>query len=470
MERIHCREGGFFDSSGRQRIFHGVNMVYKAVGPGPWNEADYQYLASQGYNIVRFGLLWASIEPQPLHYNDAYLSWVREQMDFCAQYGLYVVLDMHQDLFSQAYGDGAPEWATHAKGEIYRPTEPWSMAYLTNRAVMNACDSFWSNDNGPDGVSLQDHFAGMWGYTAKQLGGHPALLGYDLFNEPFPGSPGQAVVADLLERVGRALKIEQPERLLEDDSLWCAALKQLDEEAVFRAVMEAPSPAMERFERDRVQLLYQRTAQQIRQWDQAGILFWEHCYFGNLGLPTSIRPLPGGQQAYAPHGYDLTVDTPMAPYAGSRRVEAIFALQWASAQRLGLPVLVGEWGAFYQLGEGLEQLQDQLSIFDRYQWSHTYWSYEQGCHQNPAERVLRRPYPMAVAGRLSSFCYDPCKRLFSLAWEAGPGETILLLPDKPVQVTGLDRGTGKLTGMNGAYRLVLPEQAAGQMANVQIQW
>ena len=53
-----------------------------------------------------------------------------------------------------------------------------------------------------------------------------------------------------------------------------------------------------------------------------------------------MMPLEEGQQAYAPHGYDLTVDTPMAPYAGLERLQAIFRLQRASAQRIGMPVLM----------------------------------------------------------------------------------------------------------------------------------
>lgn len=470
MDRILCRENGFFDDMGRQRIFHGVNLVYKAKGIGPWDQTDYRYLASQGYNIVRFGLLWASIEPEPWRYNDKYLDWVRFQMDLCAQYGLYVVLDMHQDLFSQAYGDGAPEWATLSKGEDYSPTDPWSEAYLTSRGVMNACDSFWADECAPDGSRLQSHFAKMWGYTAKRLCGHPALLGYDLYNEPFPGASGQAIVADLLGRVGKTLSISQPERLLEDEAQWNWALEQLNENDRYWSVMKEPSAAMERFEREQLRRLYERTAVEIRRWDRTGILFLEHCYFGNLGLPTGMMPLEEGQQAYAPHGYDLTVDTPMAPYAGLERLQAIFRLQQASARRIGMPVLMGEWGALYQHQEGLAMLQEQLAIFDQYQWSHTYWSYEPGYRESVVEKALRRPYPMAIGGCLEHFSYDPHRRRFCMNWQSGPGETIIFLPDKPEEITGFAQEARRLVEINGGYRLILPAQAYGKKLALQVGW
>ena len=40
----------------------------------------------------------------------------------------------------------------------------------------------------PDGVGLQDHYAAAWRHVAQRLGGEMGLLGYDLFNEPFPGT------------------------------------------------------------------------------------------------------------------------------------------------------------------------------------------------------------------------------------------------------------------------------------------
>jgi endoglycosylceramidase len=55
-------------------------------------------------------------------------------------------------------------------------------------ALWRAYDHFWANDPGPGGVGLQDRYAAAWRHVAKRFRSKPWLLGYDLFNEPWPGS------------------------------------------------------------------------------------------------------------------------------------------------------------------------------------------------------------------------------------------------------------------------------------------
>ncbi|NHB85500.1 hypothetical protein G7085_15165 [Tessaracoccus sp. HDW20] len=59
-------------------------------------------------------------------------------------------------------------------------------------ALHEALDAFWANAPGPGGIGLQDRFAAMWAHVAARVAGHPALLGYDLLNEPAPGRPHPA--------------------------------------------------------------------------------------------------------------------------------------------------------------------------------------------------------------------------------------------------------------------------------------
>jgi endoglycosylceramidase len=79
---------------------------------GEYVEDDFLRLKQWGFNLIRFGVIWDGVEPEPGLYDDSYLDKLRDQIRMARNNGLYVLLDMHQDLYSAAYGDGAPSWAT----------------------------------------------------------------------------------------------------------------------------------------------------------------------------------------------------------------------------------------------------------------------------------------------------------------------------------------------------------------------
>ena len=78
MDRIHTSGHRFMDQAGRQRIFHGLNLVCKGDRQpdgsinyiGPWQEGDFRALAGWGFNVVRLGLIWDAVEPQPGVYDE----------------------------------------------------------------------------------------------------------------------------------------------------------------------------------------------------------------------------------------------------------------------------------------------------------------------------------------------------------------------------------------------------------------
>ena len=179
------------DTEGRAVVLRGVNLA-GAHKMSPYTDtftpADYERLHAWGFRTLRFLVPWASIEPTPGAYNDAHLDWVRERMQWAHAAGLNVVLDMHQDVWSVATcGDGAPEWAVRTDGIPMRPcVSPWSFNYL-QPAVVRAFDNFWLHDRGAH-ADLQDRFAALWRTVAERFRDHPAVLGYDVLNEPFAGS------------------------------------------------------------------------------------------------------------------------------------------------------------------------------------------------------------------------------------------------------------------------------------------
>ena len=58
-------------------------------------------------------------------------------------------------------------------------------------AMWRAYDHFWANDPGPGAVGLQDRYAAAWKETATRFAASNHVLGYDLMNEPWPGSTWQ---------------------------------------------------------------------------------------------------------------------------------------------------------------------------------------------------------------------------------------------------------------------------------------
>ena len=115
MERIHAEGMRFYAEDGREVLFNGTNVVCKKKELGytwPDLEPVFRRFKEQGFNLLRYGIFWDGVEPEPGVYDDEYLGRVKENIRLAEKYGLYVFLDMHQDLFSVKWIDGAPLWAT----------------------------------------------------------------------------------------------------------------------------------------------------------------------------------------------------------------------------------------------------------------------------------------------------------------------------------------------------------------------
>mgnify|MGYP000340680103 CR=1 FL=1 len=51
-------------------------------------------LAANGFNVVRLGVIWAGVEPQPGVYDAAYVDSIRQTVDMLAAHGIYTIIDM----------------------------------------------------------------------------------------------------------------------------------------------------------------------------------------------------------------------------------------------------------------------------------------------------------------------------------------------------------------------------------------
>jgi len=204
------------DQAGRVVFLHGVNAVYKyppyelEVSPKrvwSFTAADASRIAGLGFNVVRLGILWEGLEPgtggpnqpaictpgtpQDPHMYDAavaraYLGRVARVVDLLGAHHVYTLLDMHQDVYSQAFrGEGAPAWAVCTNQPESAPIVAlpgrWSANYR-NPHLDIAVRHFWNNDVVGD---IQGEFDRVWGTVARYFRDNRWIAGYDPYNEPF---------------------------------------------------------------------------------------------------------------------------------------------------------------------------------------------------------------------------------------------------------------------------------------------
>lgn len=180
------------DADGRVLIVSGVNMVNKLSPYTPaadgFDDADGTFLAANGLSAVRVGVLWEALEPSPGVFNDSYLASIASTVDMLGSHGIVSLLDFHQDMYNEEFqGEGEPAWAIDDNGLPAFPELGFSANYFLQPALMKAYDNFWANAT-VDGEGLQDWYAAAWQHVAAYFNGNPYVLGYDLFNEPSPGS------------------------------------------------------------------------------------------------------------------------------------------------------------------------------------------------------------------------------------------------------------------------------------------
>lgn len=460
MEKIITQGKSFIDESGRERIFYGVNICDKgAFDPETktrkyihgYNESIFRGLAERGVNIIRLGTTWDAIEHEPGVYDDEYIDSLRASLDMCEKYGIYAYLDMHQDLYSGfgvGAGDGAPAWACLIDNcKIPKKTRfVWAEGYFWGKYVHRAFDSFWTNRQ-HKGKGLLDYYADMWQHLAEKLGDHPALFGFDMLNEPFPGKDGGKVFRKL---IGGVVRVVLTDRRLKRCKFIKDAVSGNTKAAfdsvggdVLKTIAASGTKLIRKFDDERYTPFLNKTATAIRDVTDNGIMFIDNCYYSNLAIPCNAGPITvNGKQeqkaCFSPHGYDFMVDTPQYKYASSSRTDAIFNEHANTQQRLNVPVIVGEWGGFSEGKDWYPHIHHLLKFFDNHKWSSTYWAFGEWMFNDPFMAELCRPFPIAVTGEIEAYRHDRQNNTFTLTYRQGRDystPTLVYLPKAPTAVT-----------------------------------
>ena len=209
-------------------VRRGVNVVDKSGWSGgladPMLTRDaVRELAALGFTTLRLGFTWDSLQHRRDRLDRRYLTQLERQLDLLHDFGMTAVIDMHQDTWSARLGsDGAPEWADPQcrqppDADLDDLTGVFFLEYLSpavSAAFANFYhDGFGATDPFCTGRVLSD-FVRTWRGIARTLRGHPAVVGYDLLNEPWvAGAPGvfeRTTLSSFYRRVTRAIRSVDP--------------------------------------------------------------------------------------------------------------------------------------------------------------------------------------------------------------------------------------------------------------------
>ncbi len=187
------------DEAGRTAILRGINARVEgvfdvtftdgrtALEPIPVLTAgDCARMRQLGLDLLRLPINWSGIEPIEGQFDEAYLARVDTAVRCAADAGLLVIIDLHEDGYSKEIGeDGAPLWAIQPPPTMLLGGPLLDLGERRLSAqVLNAFATFFAEGD-PSG--LQGKFNVMLAKVASRWASDPAVIGFELFNEPLAG-------------------------------------------------------------------------------------------------------------------------------------------------------------------------------------------------------------------------------------------------------------------------------------------
>jgi endoglycosylceramidase len=408
---LHQAGRWLVDGDGRVVVLHGVNQVHKlppylpsALGFGA---DDVAAIAAEGFNTVRTGLAHKGFVPSPGVYDGAYLADLAATVELLTAAGIYVLIDFHQDLFNERYqGNGMADWMTVDSAPVAPTTFPQCATGFPGNIF--ACTFLWEAfdrflgmngravEVGPRGLTMQAELADAWRQVATRFRDEPLVFGYDLLNEPYPGTATLACMSPL----------------------GCPAANDAQLTAFSNLLAAA-----------------------VREVDPATVVFYEPFATNfNGGFPTHHGDVAGGNVGFSYHLYacpttpgPTTLPAELSAACGVQE-QTVFTNAETQAAAFAHAPLLTEWGATDDL-PSLERLAD-LADANMTSWQYwAWWNRDPCCERayenviddpaNPATAehldqpkldVLVRPFPRAVAGTPTSWAWDRAARRFTLAY------------------------------------------------------
>jgi endoglycosylceramidase len=370
------------DEQGQVVILHGLNMVYKQPpyepAAGGFGSAAAATLESDGFDVVRVGVIYSAVEPEPGIFSASYVDSIERTVAELGRNGVYSLLDFHQDQLSTSFGgEGFPSWSVDTGGLPERHYV-FPLGYTESASLDAAYDNFWSDTPGPGGIGLQQFYAGAWKYVAQHFASNRWVLGYDLFNEPWPAH---------------------------------ATDSQLG-------------------------AFYSRVISGIRQADTRHLIFYEPFVTFDFGEPTDLPQFTDAGLGMSFHDY-CSSDASTHPVLCAQAEQQVIRNALARSALTGSALLLSEFGAT----NNLDDLSRIVSDADSSQISWIEWAYcgcddptgtipasIEGLVSNPKLPgsgsnvdvakldVLAEPYPRITSGTPTSYAFDQSSRSFTFQY------------------------------------------------------
>ncbi|MFT4825833.1 MAG: endoglycosylceramidase [Cryomorphaceae bacterium] len=397
---LHNEDGRLVDSIGRTVVLRGINAVDKTgwngVLAGPiLSASDAQTIAGMGFNHVRLGTTWESLEHERDVFDEAYVEQFLRVLDDLYEAGVLAVVDLHQDVWSRGIGfDGAPAWADPQCNQtlelpLAEVTGTWFAQY-GSPATNTAWANFWFDGYGSADLHctgpIQTEFVDMWRWFASRLAGHPAVVGYDMLNEPWPSAP----------------------------------------------------PGV--FEQTQLFPMYARVAAAIRESDtHTPVYFGPPLY--SPATPTIALEPPDPNAVFAPHIYTETMFSGGNLSTDAASDEVAIQKDLGDGERMGVPVWIGEWGEV-QVADYTTAFYDLL---DRYQIGSAFWAYRQRPGEEPRTVETEQPHVRIWVEAWSGdagWSFDPESGHFELSVTPLPGTHVVrvVVPSR-LGLTNFPQGT-----------------------------
>ena len=403
------------DAGGRSKFAPYMPFDYTDASDFPSKLAQYMDRArSWGIDAMRVPFTWAALEPVQGQDDADWLSRYDQLLDAAWARGIWVVVDFHQDIYSEVYcGDGFPGWTVQNPPAPHHDCPQWSFSYFNDPGVIAAFDAFWAS-----GSTVQVAFAAAWDRMVARYKDKPGVLGFEPINEPSSGSA-------------------------DNDTFSATTLTDFYTKMVARMRAAAPS----------------------------SLVFVDPTGLDGVGAATKLGRPAGDGIVFAPHYYPLT-NNPDAVLPGLQRWAAMGA-QWNVPVWVGefgatnlLPstpaYMAGMYSGFDQLGLSGEEWEYSVAT--------ELWNGEtdtlvmpDGTEYPTVAQAILRPFARAVAGSGITQSWDYDAHVFSLSYApASGGVTEVELPDRAFDggySVELEGGCYDVTSVPGRM-LVQPDAAA----------
>ncbi len=437
------RDGAFMvDEYNRVVLLHGLNAVWKLKpytipdsGKG-FTGADADFLAANGFNLVRLGVLFAGVMPQKGVIDPNYLDGVDRVVQLLASRHIRVLLDFHQDMYNEQFqGEGFPDWAVPGPLLLNDATHGFPLNEFLSLALNNVYDQFWANSNG-----LWAQYLAAWTAVATRWRDQPYLLGYDLFNEPWPGT-------------------QWPTCFELDCVLFDATLLKFQQQALAG----------------------------VRAADTKHFAFFEPQQLFDFGAPSGFPAVNDPALGLSWHAYcsaELFASTGLPDLPDCSILEPR-TMSNADAQiaALGATSLMTEFGA----NDDLTDIGRVTNLADQHLVGWTYWAYKTfsdptGAGQAeslfaddsdltslkaPKADLLIRPYARAIAGTPLAMSFDNGSKAFSLSYtpRAATAPTEIFVPTRhyPKGYSATVRGGHVTSAANAAVLTIANDTGAAQV-------